>query len=139
MRDFLFALTVASIIGVIGGGVVYVRALADEPVTPTPAAATWSAPLGDAPVPTVGKRLTWKERKKLGLTFCNVLRIMKQLKADKTLSHDSSIASVQVFAQLVTENPKAFESIGPSVDWDLIMEWLERIIELILKLLPIFI
>jgi len=112
---------------------------ADKPAVQTTTGAAWAAATADTPTPapTAGKRLTWKERRALGVTIRNVRRVMKDLKTEGVLSPDSDIAAIQVLDRLTVENPQAFKAVG-DIDWDRLLEFLERLIELLLKILPIF-
>lgn len=84
------------------------------------------------------KGFTRKERKKMGATFWNVRRILKDLKADGELASDHGVNAISVLDRLAVENEAVFASVGEGRDWDSFLEFLERLIELILKFLPLF-
>lgn len=109
---------------------------ASQPATSTAAAAT--APRG--PILRILKR------RRIGLTFRNVVRVLQEMKADGRLADyayvdedgrtvvDVSSLAVGVASQLADEKPGDWSDI----DWDAILAFLERLIELILKFLPLF-
>jgi hypothetical protein len=72
----------------------------------------------------------------MGLTFPNMLRVAKQLKASGELSEDADVAAAQIAAALAGENPKAFA--GPGIDWDAILAFIEKLLPLILQIISIF-
>jgi len=87
------------------------------------------------------KSLSWRQRRQLGLTIGNVREAMKALKDKGELSPDTNVAATQVMAHLIDANPTAWKEVGkdPAVDWDAILEFIARLIELILKLFPLFV
>ena len=94
---------------------------------PAPATEPAGAPVG----------LTIKQRRELGLTLNNLIRVTKQLKRDKKLeglTHDQ--IAVVVAEQLVVENPKA--AADATIDWDAIIAFIERLIPLIMKIIALF-
>jgi hypothetical protein len=80
--------------------------------------------------------LTFKQRREMGLTLANCLRTAKKLKQAGVLSDDPDVASGQIAAELAGENPKAFAD--PSLDWDAILEFIEKLLPLIMPLIAIF-
>lgn len=88
-------------------------------------------------------RLGIIERRKLGLTFANALRIARKLHAEGTLvDDDSETAAAQVAAAMVAENPQAFKAVAGERDWsaffDQLIAFLEKLMPLILQLIQIF-
>ena len=82
------------------------------------------------------------ERRKLGLTFGNALRVARKLHAEGALvTDDPQMAAAQVAAAMVAENPAAFQAAA-GADWGTFFEQLiaffEKIMPLILKLIEIF-
>jgi len=109
-------------------------AVAQQPI----AAADTAAPRG--PI------LRILERRRMGLTFRNVVRVLQEMKADGRLTEysyvdddgrtivDVSSLAVGVAGQLSDEKPGDWSDI----DWDAVLAFLEKLIELILKFLPLF-
>ncbi len=94
---------------------------------------------------TVEARLGVLERRKLGLTFRNALRIARQLHAEGTLiSDDSQAAAAQVAATMVAENPEGFKTAVADGErnWEeffnSLVALLEKMMPLILQLIEIF-
>jgi len=83
--------------------------------------------------------LTRRQRRKLGVTFRNVRRIAIDLKKKGALSDDPAVASAQILDVLTTENPKAFHEEAAAINWDALLDFIERLLELILKFLPLFV
>ena len=83
-----------------------------------------------------GRRLTFAQRRKMGLTLGNCLRVARRLKQDGRLSDDEDVAAGQIAAELAGENTAAFNEAG--VDWDSILAFIEKLLPLILQLLAIF-
>lgn len=81
-------------------------------------------------------RLTFRERRKLGLTFRNVLRTARQLNAAGELSSAEDVAAGQIAFAIAAESPKAYAD--PAVDWDAILAFLEGLMPIILQLIEIF-
>lgn len=82
------------------------------------------------------------ERRKLGLTFGNALRITRKLQADGTLiADDPQAAAAQVAAAMVAENPGAFKAAA-GADWEeffnALVAFIEKMMPLILQLIEIF-
>jgi hypothetical protein len=85
-----------------------------------------------------GRGLTFRQRREMGLTVINVIRVTRQLASDGTISKDTPQDEVidAVINQLVFENPKA--AADPTIDWEAIAAFLERIMPLILTILSLF-
>jgi len=83
--------------------------------------------------------LTRRQRRKLGITFRNIRRVASDLKKAGELSDDKAVAAAQVLQALTQENPKAFQQEAGSIDWDALLDFIERLLELILKFLPLFV
>ena len=82
---------------------------ADTAPQPTPAIVT-----GDEPR-RMGS-LTFRERRRMGVTFRNVLRLTREMKAAGELEDISqSEVAAAVLERIIAENPQAFAD--PSVDW----------------------
>ena len=81
--------------------------------------------------------LTFRERRELGLTFRNILRVTKQLQENGELEDltQAEIAA-EVMAVIAEENPKSFAEA--SLDWDGILNFIERLLPIILKLIELF-
>lgn len=85
------------------------------------------------------------QRRKLGLTTPNVVKILQEMKAageleqyrtvagDGTVTVDTSSLAVAVADRLAAEAPEAWQDI----DWDEIIAFLEKLLELLIKYLPL--
>ena len=78
--------------------------------------------------------LSFRQRREMGLTFRNVRKVLKDLRETdseefETLSHEE--LAVIVTDTLVVENSSAFHNAA--LDWDAILDFLTRLISLILK------
>lgn len=82
--------------------------------------------------------LTLRQRREMGLTIGNLTRATRQCiesgSVDKTDAPE--VIAAAVAAQLVVENPKAFAD--PSVDWDSILAFIEKLIPIIMTLIALF-
>lgn len=88
-------------------------------------------------------RLGVLERRKLGLTFGNAVRIASKLHRDGSLvTDDSQTAAAQVAAAMVAEQPVAFREAVGERDWEeffsALISFLEKMMPLILQLIQIF-
>lgn len=84
------------------------------------------------------KGLTLRQRREMGLTVRNVRATLAKMQADGEITEDmdSNSVAVMVADKLLSDNPSAFQD--PSLDWDAILEWLERLIPFILKIIALF-
>ncbi len=116
---------------------------------------TWGGPSAaevadDGPQPTpavtkaVGRKgLTLRQRREIGLTFKNIKRILEEKVLPAAYEEtngegtDVSTLALMVAGELVEENPQAF-SHDPSLDWDMILEFIEKLIPLILRIIALF-
>lgn len=77
------------------------------------------------------------QRRKLGLTFRNALRVARKLHKEGTLiGDDPQTAAAQVAAAMVAENPGAFKTAAAESDqgWE---EFFNSLIALIEKMMPL--
>jgi len=82
-------------------------------------------------------RLGILERRKLGLTFRNVLRAAKELDAAGQFDAENpDLTSARLAVKLAAENPKAYQEVG--VDWDAILAFIEALLPLIIQFMTIF-
>ncbi len=84
-------------------------------------------------------------RRKMGLTVGNVIRVLRELKDEGrlcdygergpngTLNVDVSGLAVAIADKLAGENPKGWEDI----DWDLVLTYIEWLLELLIKYVPL--
>lgn len=98
------------------------------------------------PAPLTG-RLRILERRRMGLTVKNVVRVLQDMKATGQLDQyvesgeggvkeiDISGLGAAVAEKLASEKPQAWQDI----DWDKVLEWLEKILELLIKYLPVIV
>ncbi len=86
---------------------------------------------------TVG-RMKIKKRRELGLTIRNIAKEVAKLKDAGELEDlsDAEISAL-VMNNLMEQNPKAYAD--PSLDFDSILKFIEFLLPIILKLLPLFI
>jgi len=75
-----------------------------------------------------------RKRRELGLTIRNIAEILRAKDATE-LKQPTEDLALDVVAELVKAHPQGWEDI----DWDRVMEFIEKIIELILKILPFLI
>jgi len=113
------------------------------PVQQQPVAADEMAILKSIKVSADVERLGFFKRRKLGITFRNVARILiEKQKAGRLEGKDVSVLAVEVADQLVDENPAAFRAEVSQRDWasffEALIAFLEKIIPLILKLIALF-
>jgi hypothetical protein len=141
LRNALVMLVVISLVS--GLAVVSVTANAQE-------AATWTTPDntpdntpeieggGDALKKLAARPgLSFKQRRAMGITIRNIRLKMVEMKKDGRLDGvaQSDVAAM-VLDELISDNPKAFAD--PSVDWDGLFAFIERLIPLILKIMALF-
>jgi len=124
-----------------------------QPIVLAPPAALSAAPAVAVVAATSenpkGPILRFLQRRKLGLTVVNITRVLKEMKEDGTLANyqrpgadgtvevDVSSLAVAVINRIAAEDPGAWID-WENIDWDAIIAFVEKIIELILKFLPLF-
>jgi len=81
--------------------------------------------------PKVGRTLNRRQRKSLGLTFFNVRRKMLEV---RDAGGDPADA-FDVWEAMADENPNAYAD--PGIDWDAFLDFLERLMALIMRLFAI--
>jgi len=108
---------------------------------------TWTMPDKDAEIKgddggtfkklEARRGLSFKQRRAMGITIKNIRLKLVEMKKDGRLD-DVTQADVatMVLGELITDNPKAFSD--PSIDWDGIIAFIERLIPLILKIMALF-
>jgi len=118
-----------------GGGVVLNGGLAQAlPLQPaaTPA-------VGEDATPAAGRRLNRQERRRLGITLRNVRRVMADLEAAGELDQgDAAGTAAQVLSRLIDEQPQQYKQLAGDIDWDRVLEFIEKLVELLLKIIPLF-
>lgn len=84
------------------------------------------------------RELTAKKRMELGLSLASVRDAVKNLRQSGEIDDRSSTSEIAaaVLAQMEARDPKSFAA--PGLDLDAILEWIERVVPLILKLLALF-
>lgn len=83
--------------------------------------------------------LSFRQRRKLGLTAGNVLRTgMRLAKEGKLDRENPDVAASQILEAIVFDNSEAFAEVGPGIDWEKIIEFIEALIPLILMILELF-
>ena len=74
----------------------------------------------------------------MGLTFGNILRIVRDMKTTGQIGAvdpGEAMIAVLVLDRLVGERPEAFRDA--QIDWDALIEFLERLIPLILRIIDL--
>ena len=94
--------------------------------------APYEPPLGPAEATVERRRgLSRRERRQRGLTFRNIRRITKDLKAAGDLEDlTGAEVSLAVMAQLQKDAPEGWED----VDWDEVFDFIFRIVEMFMTL-----
>lgn len=82
-------------------------------------------------------RMSRRERRKLGLTFGNILRVAREMRKAGTLDEDDEIAQYQVLTAIALENPQEWSKVG-EFDWQGFADFLERIWPLVLQLIEMW-
>ena len=114
---------------------------------PGAAVKAWTAvaPAGPSSSPSsatsIGKRpegrLGFLERRRLGLTIHELRPLVKTMLDDGRISRDNpSAAAAEVMSELLESNPQWAEN--PKIDWDAVLEFLEKLIPLIIMLIELF-
>lgn len=81
--------------------------------------------------------MTIGQRRKLGLTFRNVLRTTRALRNDGKLEGLArEEIAVVVLTSIVEQRPQAYAD--PMLDWDALLAFIERLLPLILKIIEMF-
>jgi len=75
----------------------------------------------------------WFERRRLGLTPRNIRQTAADLKAKGELSNIPAIAATQVADEIIGKQPVEFKKVEAELDWNKIMEFIERIIEMFMR------
>ena len=88
-------------------------------------------------MPGKRSRLNWRQRRKLGLTFASVLSIVRDMDAADALPEDSAEAAIAVADRLRQNESHSAAYQAAEVDWDTILDFLQRLIELIRSLFNI--
>lgn len=104
-----------------------------ETVTPTGK----TAPITTGNNLASSTELTIRQRRAMGITVANVRQILAaKQKAGELEGKSTETLAVEVLDELVAANPKAFDD--PGIDWDKLIEFIEKLIPLILKILALF-
>lgn len=112
-------------------------AVPDGTPPPSPVPAMDATPANPAHVIDASKRLTFKQRRALGLTFRNVrVKMTEMADAGELEGLSQSEMAAEVLNRIVADNPQAFRD--PAIDWDALLEFLERLIPIILQLISLF-
>lgn len=91
-------------------------------------------------------RLDRRERRRLGVTFSNVLAKARELCRENVFSVDDVVdgegdipeMALAVLDRIIKDDPRLFQGPGWDEDrMDKILAWIERILELLAKWLPI--
>jgi len=80
--------------------------------------------------------LSRREARQLGLTIRELATIARELKAQGQLTGNRETDAETILTKAIERNPKAFAD--PSLDWDAILAFIEKILPLILMILSLF-
>ena len=85
-------------------------------------------------------RLTLRQRRQMGLTFRGSLQAARELNRRGEISKDmdSKEIAARIAEELMMTNAKAWAGAAPSIDWDAIIAFIEKLIPLILMLIELF-
>ena len=80
--------------------------------------------------------MNFRQRRKAGLTLVNVLRVLKKLEVTREdlVGVSAGELALEVAGAMLSENPQGWEDI----DWDRALEILVKLLEIILRFLPLF-
>lgn len=81
------------------------------------------------------RMMNWREQRKAGVTFLNIRRVVKGM-TEEERKQPAKLLAVVVLDKLMDENPRGFFE---DIDWDELLEFIEKLIALILKFLPFFV
>ena len=79
-----------------------------------------------------------RKRRAMGLTFRGIGKATAALmkSGEITGDEDHSIIAAAVLAKIQGDNPEAFAD--PGVDWDALIEFIERLLPIILQIIEMF-
>ena len=81
--------------------------------------------------------MRWRQRRKLGVTLRNLIKVTKELRAAGELEGlDDSEVAAKVLQEIIQDNPTAFGD--PGFDFDSILELIEKFLPLIMKIIEMF-
>ena len=84
--------------------------------------------------------LSVRERRKLGITFYGVLTTLRAMKRDgvDVRGTERRERAEMVFSRLLDDRPDAVAEIDwDNIDWDAILAFIEKVIELVMKLIAV--
>lgn len=88
------------------------------------------------PEPAIARRgLTLRERRSLGLTLWNILRVLREMKREdpKALDGPRDELAEQVFGRVVDENPEAAAGIDwENIDWAKVLKFIMDVIAMLI-------
>ena len=80
-----------------------------------------------------------KDRRKKGVTFLAVLRAARELSDDVDFDPSSkSEAAEKILEKIISKKLPLAQNEEPEIDWNGLLEFIERILPLILQILAIF-
>ena len=85
------------------------------------------------------RELSLRERRAMGLTLRNVRRTARELAAAGEITREMSRAEIAAIVadRIAGENPRAFDGLT-EIEWDAVLAFIERLLELLIKFLPYF-
>jgi len=84
----------------------------------------------------VGK-LTWRQRRALGLTPRGIASIVRDMNKEGEIEgKDNAVLSAEIASRLVKSNPNGYAEAN--LDWNNVIQFIEAILPLILKLIALF-
>lgn len=83
-----------------------------------------------------GRRgLTRRQKVELGLTPRGILKTLRAIHADGELEgRDTSIIAADILSRSAAEHPKAYMDANVGVDWEMVIEWIEKLLPFLLMI-----
>jgi len=86
--------------------------------------------------------LSWRERRAMGLTRFGVYRAVRQLQASVEWDPEAPLKLIAADVAMVISGHPDYANVWDKniadLDWDTILEWIEKLLPIILKLITIF-
>jgi hypothetical protein len=84
------------------------------------------------------RTLTFRQRRDMGLTLVNLVRVTRQLAAEGVVDKDTPPEELRdaILSRLAAESPEA--CADPTVDWDAVLQFLEKLLPFLLQILALF-
>lgn len=84
------------------------------------------------------RTLTFRQRRDMGLTLINLVRVTRQLASEGAIDKDTPQEEVRdaILNRLAMDNPAA--CADPTIDWDAVLAFLEKLLPFLLQILALF-